>query len=134
MTGAPGSRSSRQLSPPSAQRTDSAGMRRRGLVTLVSDGSTRSALLRRTIARWYGSRGPRRRRRGSNDEEAGARASRNSGLTPGKDLGTLRKGFIGCRTRCSPQRRLMASTVRYHPAQARGGQWGTHGEALAVGK
>jgi hypothetical protein len=119
-----GHRDPEAAAPPRTQRTDSVGLRRRGLVTSVSDGSTRSALLRRTTARRSGSRDPRRWRRGSNDEEAGARASRNSGLTPGKDLGTPRKGFIGCGSRCSQQRRLMASTAWYHPAQARGGAVG----------
>jgi hypothetical protein len=77
---------------------------------------------------------------GSEDGEAGPHPSQNSGLMPGKDLGTPRKGFLGCGSRCSPQRRLMASTARYHPAQARGGAAGLArgggggGEALAAGR
>jgi hypothetical protein len=80
-----------------------------------------------------------RREMGSSGRRAVRRdriPSQNSGLTPGKDLGTPRKGFLGCGSRCSSQRRLMASIARYDPVQARGGAAGRArggGEALAAG-
>jgi hypothetical protein len=120
---APGFRSSRQLSPPSAQRTDSAGLRRRrGLVTSVSDGSARSALLRRTTARRSGSRGPRRRRRGSNDEEAGARASRTSRTrsTRGRRARMARSAEAMWRPYHAPERPRTAAPRRRDTASAAG--------------